>query len=131
MFPRGFATHGLKLFRHSSGARHDRLDHDHLSKLFADGKTGVANLADEIVPAGDEPDDLILAKPQFPQAILYFRRGAKLLDAHRHAGLHAAQRTDFAAGFLPQTQANCFTRIHTCTANLPAALEMNQPPFAI
>ena len=35
-----------------SGASNDRFDQDHLSQLLADGKAGVADLADEIIPAG-------------------------------------------------------------------------------
>ena len=108
--------------------RGDRLDQNHLGKLFTDGKPGVTNLANEIVATGDEPHDLILTKPQFPQAILHFRRGAKLLDAHRHARLNAAQRADFAAAFFAWTE--CFRRIHTFAVNLPDATVMNQPPFA-
>ena len=63
--------------------------------MFADGEPGVADLADEIVPAGDEADDLVFDKADFAQAILNFRRSAELLDADRDSRLHAAQGTDF------------------------------------
>ena len=82
-----------------------------LGQLFADGEAGVANLADEIVSAGDEPDDLVFAEPDFPEAVLNFRRGAKLLDAHRDAGLDAAQGTHFTVGFLSQP-GGCRVDVH-------------------
>ena len=78
---------------------HYRLDHDELCKVFADGEARIADLTDEIVLAGNEPNDLILAESDFAEAVLNFRCGAKFLDAHGHARLHAAQRAHFAARF--------------------------------
>jgi len=77
----------------------DRFDHDQLSQLLADSQPRVADLADEIALAGDQPDDLIFAEANVPQPLLNFRRSAQLLDAHRHACLYAIQWTDFAASF--------------------------------
>jgi hypothetical protein len=79
--------------------RGNGLDHDQFGQLLADGEAGVANLADEIVTAGDEADDPVFPEADFAQAVLNFGRGAKLADAHRDARLDAAQRTNFTIGF--------------------------------
>ena len=88
----------------------DRFDENQFCKLFADGEAGVADLADEIVLARDEADDLVFAKSDFPQAILNFRSSAELLDPDRDARFHAAQRTNFAVRFLCQT--GCRIDVH-------------------
>jgi hypothetical protein len=67
-----------------------RFHEDQLSQLLAQSQSGVAHLTNEIRPAGDQLDDLIFSKPDFPQPIADFRRGAQLLDPDRHARLDAA-----------------------------------------
>jgi hypothetical protein len=62
-----------------------------LRELFADRESRIADLANEIVPAGDEFDDLIFDQPDFAQTVLNFRRGAELLDPDSNAGLNAIQ----------------------------------------
>jgi hypothetical protein len=57
-----------------------------LSQLLADRQSRVTDLANKIRLAGQQLYDLVLAQPQFAQAVLEFRRGAKPLDAHGHAG---------------------------------------------
>jgi hypothetical protein len=71
--------------------------------LLTDGQSSVADLADEIVAAGDEADDLVFAQTDFTKTVLNFRRSAELLDAHSHAGLHAAQWADFTSCFLGES----------------------------
>jgi hypothetical protein len=88
----------------------DGFHDDQLCQLFADGEAGVADLADEIILAGDEADDLVFAEADFPKAILNFRSGAKLFDSDRDARFHAAQRTNFAVRFLCQT--GCRIDVH-------------------
>ena len=78
-------------------------DEDQPGQLLADGEAGVADLADDVIAAGDEADDLVFAKADLAQAVLDIRRGAELFHAHRDAGLDAAQRTNFTAGFLCHT----------------------------
>jgi len=68
----------------------DRLDEDELRQLLADGQARVADLADEVRLAGHQLDDLVLAQTQLTQAVLEFRRGAKLPDAHGNASLDPA-----------------------------------------
>jgi hypothetical protein len=87
------------------------LDHDELGQLLADRKAGIANLADEIGLAGEEPDDLVFAKAEFTEAVLEFRRGAKLLDPDSHAGFDLGERTNFATGLF-RARFNCFQPIH-------------------
>jgi len=70
-----------------------------MCQLLAEGKARIADLADEIVLAGDEFYHLFLAQSDFPQSILNFRGGAELLDANGDAGLHAAKRARFATDF--------------------------------
>jgi hypothetical protein len=55
-----------------------RLDHVHLSQLLADREAGVANLADEIGLAGEQPYNLVFAKAKLTQTVLQVRRGTKL-----------------------------------------------------
>ena len=83
----------------ASPGRLERFNHDNPGQLLADGQARVAHLAYEIALAGEQPDNLVLAKPQFAQSILQFRAGAKLADAHRHARLNPAQGTKFTTGF--------------------------------
>jgi hypothetical protein len=91
--------------------RFEGLDHDQLCQLLADGEAGVADLADEIGLAGEEPDNLVFAKAEFAQAVLEFRSGAKLFDAHGHARFDTGQRADLAAGFFA-AWFNCLQPIH-------------------
>lgn len=72
-----------------------------MCELFTDGEAGVANQANEVRMAGEQADDLILAKPQFAKALLGFGGGAKLADSHRDPRFDAAQRTNFASPFFP------------------------------
>jgi hypothetical protein len=99
----------------------DRLKHafneDQPRELFTDGEAGIADLADEVVPAGDQFDDLIFAKTDFAQTILNFRRGAKLFDSHRHAGLHAAQWADFAVCGVSRIGVECVAHGAECRIN--------------
>ena len=88
----------LNLFCSSGNVRNDWLDEDEPGQFLTDGQPRVADLADEIRVAGHELDDLVLAQADFSKTRLNLRRGAELLDAHRYARLHAAQRTDLAAG---------------------------------
>jgi hypothetical protein len=66
------------------------LDENDSGKLFADGEARVAHLANEIGLAGQQPNDLIFAKAELAQAVLHFRGGTELFDAHRDASTHAA-----------------------------------------
>jgi hypothetical protein len=70
--------------------RTQRFDKNGSGKLFANRQPGVAHLANEICLAGQQPDNLIFAKAQLPQAILHFGRSAKLFDAHGNTGTDAA-----------------------------------------
>jgi hypothetical protein len=71
-------------------------DEDQCGQLLADSEAGVTDLADQIVAAGDELDDLLFAQANFPQTILQFRRGAELLDANGNAHLDMVEWTDVA-----------------------------------
>lgn len=82
-----------------------------MCELFADGEAGIADLADEIIPAGDELDDLIFDQADFAKAILNFRRSAKLLDPNRHTALHAAQGADVTTRF------RCGSGMRRCVAH--------------
>jgi hypothetical protein len=79
-------------------SRFERLDHDQLGQLLADGEAGIANLADEIGLAGEKPDDLVFAKAEFAQTVLQFRGCTKLLDAHGHARFDTGEGANFAPG---------------------------------
>ena len=97
----------------SARGSEDRFDEDKPGELFADGHARVADLADEIILAGDEADDLIFTQSDFAEAILDFRRGTKLFDAHRDTSLHAAQGTDFTARFRRRIRADvCRIHVH-------------------
>jgi hypothetical protein len=48
--------------------------------LLADGQASLTYLADEIGLAGEQFDDLLLAKAKFPQPILNLGSGAQLLN---------------------------------------------------
>jgi hypothetical protein len=58
--------------------------------LLANCQPGIADLADEVVPTGNQANDLIFAQTNLAQAILDFGRGAKLFDADDDACLDAA-----------------------------------------
>lgn len=77
------------------------LDHDGFGQLLGDAQTGVADLADEIGVAADEPDALFLAEAHFPQPAADLGRRRKLLDANDRPGLHMAQWTGLSMGALP------------------------------
>ena len=61
--------------------------------MGADGHARVADETDDVGVAGDEFDDLLLAKADFAQTARHFGRCAKLFDADCHAGFDAIQRT--------------------------------------
>ncbi|SPE53400.1 hypothetical protein SBV1_1710031 [Verrucomicrobia bacterium] len=79
------------------------LDQDDARQLLADGQPHVAHLADKIGLAGEQPDDLVLAKAQLPQAVLEVGGRAQLLNAHCHASLDAAQGTNLTLGVFTRT----------------------------
>ena len=87
------------------------LDQDQLSQLLADGEPGIANLADEIRLAGEEPDNLVFTKAEFAQSVLQFRSGAKLFDSDCHTGFDTGQGANFASGLF-RTRFNCVQPIH-------------------
>ena len=74
----------------SSHTRKDRFNKDQLCQLLADGQPSIADLADKIVPAGYQADDLVFAETDFAEAILNLGRGAKLFDADSDACLDTA-----------------------------------------
>jgi len=92
-------------------SRFEWLDHDQLSQLLADGEAGIANLADEIGLAGEVPDNLVFAQAEFAQAVLQFRRGAKLFDADGNAGFDTGKGANFAS-VLFHARFNCLQPIH-------------------
>lgn len=75
-------------------AKGQRLDQDRLRQFGADGQSRIADLADDIGLAGDELDDLFLAKADLAEAIPDFGRRGQLFDPHGHAGSDFAQRTN-------------------------------------
>jgi hypothetical protein len=77
----------------------DWLDHDQLSQLLADGEAGIADLANEIGLAGEEPDNLVFAKAEFTEAVLQFRDSAKLFYAHGYTRFDTGQGANLAVGF--------------------------------
>ncbi len=80
----------------------ERFYQNELRQLLADSQARVADLADEIRMAGEQLDSLLLSEADFAQAILELRRGAQLLDPHRHARPDAAQGTKLTLGFLSE-----------------------------
>jgi len=119
---------GSKL-KPTAGLRNQRFDENELRELRADGQSGVANLADEIRLAGNEPDDPVFAQADFAKAILHFRPGAKLFDANGDTGLDAAQGADLAAGFLPLHHGVNLADIHAIS--FPIMALGYYPSFAI
>jgi hypothetical protein len=95
----------------SSSACHDWLNQNHLSQLLADGKPRIADLTNEIVPAGNQFHDLIFTQSDFAQAVLDFGRGTQLLDSHSDSGLNPIQRAHLATRPLPGLQL-CLCLIH-------------------
>lgn len=91
--------------------RRHGLDENQLCQLFADGEPRVTDETDEIILAGDEPNNLVFAKADFPQAILYLWCRAELLDTHRDSRLHAAQRANVTVWFLRQSS-RCRIDVH-------------------
>jgi hypothetical protein len=85
---------------HWRGAQ--RLDQDAFGNLLANGKARIADLANEIGLAGEQFDNVVLAKAEFAQALLHFRGRAELFDPHGYSGLDAVQRTNLAPSFIPQ-----------------------------
>ena len=65
-------------------------DEDDFSQFLADGEAGIADLADIIGVAGEEPNYLVLAEADFAEAILHFRGSAELFDTDGDAGFDAA-----------------------------------------
>jgi hypothetical protein len=109
-------------------APHDGFDEDELCELFTQRQARVADLANKVVPVRHEPDHLVFAQTDFPQAILHFRRGAQSPDPHRHPRLHPAQRTQLAVGFLPRVQTGCHIQTHAVDFNI-AAMDVLYQPF--
>ena len=68
------------------------MDEDGVGERFTQGDAGVANLANDIVMAADQPDLLILNEAEFAQTVADFRPAGEFLDAHAHADFHKAQR---------------------------------------
>ena len=64
-----------------------RFDQDKLSELFADCQPRITDLTNEIGLAGEQFDDVVLAKTELAQAILNFRGRAQLFDADGDASL--------------------------------------------
>jgi hypothetical protein len=75
--------------------------------LLANGQPRIANLANEVVPAGEQLNDLVLTNPDFPQPILNFWCRAKLLNSDGDPRFDSAQRTNLALGFFPVTRLDC------------------------
>jgi hypothetical protein len=76
------------------------LDDDFLGEAGADAQAGVANLADEIGLAAQEPDFLFFAKAEFAQAMGDVRGSGQLFDAHGHAGVDVGQGAQEGLGTL-------------------------------
>ena len=105
---------GIKRFRKTTKELRSHtgqhwLNENQLCQLLTNGQSGIADLADEVVAAGDQPDDLVLTQTDLTEAILNFRCGAQLFYPHGHAGLHAAQWADFTSCFLGE---NFCSRVH-------------------
>jgi hypothetical protein len=92
----------------------DWLDHDEPGQPFADGKPGIADLADKIRLARQQPDNLVFTKADFAQSILNLGRGAELLDAHRYASPNPIQGANLTPGILPASglKALCPVLVH-------------------
>jgi len=70
--------------------RSKRLNHYQFCELFADGEAGVADLANEVISAGEQFYDLVLTQAEFAEAVLKFGSSAKLFDANGNPGFHQA-----------------------------------------
>jgi hypothetical protein len=80
-----------------SSCHTDRFDQDCPSDLFADCEARIADETNQIVIAGQEFDDPILAKADLSQPIGQFRAGAKLTDSNRDPCPDTIQRTQWRA----------------------------------
>ena len=80
------------------------MNQNRLGQFFADAQARIANLANNIGIARQQPDFLLFAKTKFAQAIGEIRGGGKALDADDRAGRDAAQRTKRRAGTIPFKQ---------------------------
>src|SRR5689334_23153260 len=68
--------------------------HDNTAReLFAQGQAGVANLADEVAMACQEPNDAVFAEADLAEPICYSRRGAELLDSDGESDLDLIEGT--------------------------------------
>ena len=76
------------------------MDENGLRQRFAQGDAGVANLANDIVVAADQPDLLILNQAKLAQTVTDFGPAGELFDADARADLHAAQGTHRLPGAL-------------------------------
>ena len=74
----------------ADGGGLEGFDEDDFGQFLADSEAGIANLADVIGVAGQEPNDLVLAEADFAQAVLHFRGSAELFNADGDAGFDAA-----------------------------------------
>ena len=68
--------------RLSSHGSEDWFNKYQLCQLLTDGQPCVANLANEVVPAGNQAHNLIFAQTDFAEAVLNFGRGAQLFNAN-------------------------------------------------
>lgn len=59
--------------RNRSGRK--RFDQDRIRQFLADAQPRVADLANEIRIARQQPDRLLLSQPHFPQPVRHLRRG--------------------------------------------------------
>ena len=90
----------------------DRFNQNRLGQLFADGESSVAHLADKIGLAGEQLDNVVLAKSQLAESILNFGRRAQLLNPNRYPGLDSVQGTNFATGFVSHFRVGCSHPVH-------------------
>ena len=72
----------------------ERFDKDRFGELRANAQADIANLANHVGLLGQKADLLLLAKTHFPEAVLDFGRGRKLLDAHVRACANVTQRAN-------------------------------------
>jgi hypothetical protein len=83
-----------------------------LSQLGAQREAGVADDANDIRSAAQQPNDLFLAQADFAQSLSDIRRGAKLLYAYRHPGAHPIQRAKQARTRSPFGRWWVFSIVH-------------------
>ncbi len=82
-------TEGIQTAPGSGGYRFDK---DHAGEGVIQGEARLANLADDVRAAGNQPDNLAFSEADFTQAAGHFRRRTKLANAYGAAGVHLIQR---------------------------------------